>query len=66
MIPIKTYRQIISCAEIKGYKSVKKSAAAPQDKLDTGRINNAKNCRRAYGDWKIWFGGQCRASARKG
>ncbi len=66
MIPVKTYRQIISSSEIKGYKTLKKSAAAPQSKLDTGRIGNAKNSRLAYNEWKIWFGGQCRASVRKG
>lgn len=66
MIPVKTFRQIISSSEIKGYKSVKKLTAAPQAKLDKGRTINAKNCRLAYNDWKIWFGGQCRASVRKG
>ncbi len=66
MIPIKTYREIISSAEIKGYKALKKSTAAPQDKLDSGKMNSARNRRLAYGDWKIWFGGQCRASVRKG
>jgi hypothetical protein len=66
MIPVKTYRQIASCSEIKGYKTVKKSTAAPQSKLDIGRMNNAKNGRLAYNDWKIWFGGNCRAGVRKG
>lgn len=66
MIPVKTYKQIISSAEIKGYKTVKKSTAAPQSKLDIGKMNNARNCRHAYNDWKIWFGGQCRANVRKG
>lgn len=65
MIPVKTYREIISCAEIKGYKTLKMSTGAPQAKLDTGRINYGKNSRLAHGDWKIWFGGQCRASAKK-